>query len=435
MSDRKGAFKKLVKQKRDARRSDSWEHPKDRRFFLNPDEQESSAQNPCPVCDSHNKCIWISKNEVLCLEGGESPGWADKGNATGDRFEYRIYHRDLVDLPILTFQEILKQYPSQRPVLIDGLLRIGETMNVISAPKIGKSWSTVGLAFAVATGRPWFGKFATEQGRVLIVDNELHCETIAHRLRTVAQAADIHIDLLADSVSILPLRGRLRDINKLGMSLRKLGRGRYKLVILDAFYRCLPSGTDENDNGAMAGLYNALDTYTDDLGASFTNIHHSSKGDQTTKSITDVGSGAGAQSRATDTHLIMRPHEEDNAIVLDAAVRSFAPVSPVCLRWNYPLWTLAPDLDPACLRQPRSRKKKTESEPTEPPWNARRFADVFGKEEPRPRDVILEEARLLKLSDRKASELLKAAIGCGYLNSWKAKGANSKTLVCKRNPV
>ena len=63
---------------------------------------------------------------------------------------------------------------------------------------------------------------------------------------------------------------------------------------------------DENDNAAVAGLYNALDGIADSMGAGFCLIHHSSKGNQSDKAVTDVGSGAGAQSRAADTHLILR---------------------------------------------------------------------------------------------------------------------------------
>ena len=54
----------------------------------------------------------------------------------------------------------------------------------------------------------------------------------------------------------------------------------------------MPAGADENDNATMAGLYNALDCYADALGAAFVNIHHSSKGDQSGKAVTDVGAGA-----------------------------------------------------------------------------------------------------------------------------------------------
>jgi len=35
---------------------------------------------------------------------------------------------------------------------------------------------------SVATGRPWLGMFPTVKGDVLIIDNELHGETSAHRI-------------------------------------------------------------------------------------------------------------------------------------------------------------------------------------------------------------------------------------------------------------
>ena len=41
-----------------------------------------------------------------------------------------------------------------------------------------------------------------------------------------------------------------------------------------------------------------------------------SKGDQSGKSTTDVGSGAGSQSRAADTHLIIRQHEQEDVAVM-----------------------------------------------------------------------------------------------------------------------
>jgi hypothetical protein len=169
------------------------------------------------------------------------------------------------------------------------------------------------------------------------------------------------------------------------------------------------------------------------MGAAFALIHHASKGNQSAKSVTDVGAGAGAQSRATDTHLVLRPHEEKNAVVLDAAARSWPPIAPICLRWEFPLWKPASDLDPTALRPDRPSKKKAAAEepskPPEPVWTPKRFADTFGKPEPRPRAVVLEEAQTAGLSDRKAERLLSAAIGCGYLHDWKEAGANSRTMI------
>ncbi len=340
-------------------------------------------------------------------------------------------------LPIMSAGELMSKYPDRRPAVIDGLLRVGETMNVIAPSKTGKSWLTLSLAFAVHTGRPWLSSFQTRQGMVLVIDNELHRETITHRLRTLAGALNWPTEDVA-RIDIMALRGRLENLYRLGDDLRKIERGRYALVIIDAWYRTLPQGTDENDNASMAALYNQLDCIADKVGASFALVHHASKGDQSAKSITDVGSGAGAQARATDTHLILRPHEEDHVVVLDAAVRSWPPVAPCCLRWGFPQWTPAPELDPSALRKPNRRQTKPEREdPAQKPlpWTAKRFADTFGKPEPRARGAILEDARLAGLSDRSAKDLLAGAVDCDYLFSWKEAGAASKTLISTVKPA
>ena len=94
-------------------------------------------------------------------------------------------------------------------------------------------------------------------------------------------------------------------------------------------------------------------------------VHHSTKGNQSGKAVTDVGAGAGSQSRATDTHLVLRPHEQDGVVVLDAAVRSWPPVMPRCLRWTFPVWTPDDALDPAALRSERPRRRPKAEAKTE----------------------------------------------------------------------
>ena len=117
-------------------------------------------------------------------------------------------------------------------------------------------------------------------------------------------------------------------------------RGYFKLVVLDAFYRFLPKDADENSNSNLTDVYNRLDSYASMLDCSFILVHHASKGNQSGKSITDVGAGAGSQARATDTHLVLRQHEEDDCVVVDAAVRSWHPIDPICLRWSFPVWNV-----------------------------------------------------------------------------------------------
>jgi len=307
--------------------------------------------------------------------------------------------------------ELVKAHPLLRPPVIHDLLREGETMNVIASPKTGKSWLTLDLAIAVATGRPWLGRYATEPGDVLIIDNELHRETSAHRIPKVAETRGVAMREIGDRIFVDNVRGRLLSINGLAVYSDALEPGRFKVVILDAFYRFMPVGGDENDNGTMANIYNAIDRLAERLGCCFVLIHHSTKGNQSGKSVTDVGAGAGAQSRATDTHLVLRPHEEDGVVVLDAAVRSWAPIEPVCLRWEFPVWSVDESLDPAALRSEKPRKRDDPGAS----WTPELFTRSFVATEPALRESILAAACETGLSKWRATCLLREAEAAGLI--------------------
>lgn len=320
-----------------------------------------------------------------------------------------------------SLRSLIGRFAEMHSPIIHGLLRVGETMNIIAPPKACKSWLASDMALAVATGRPWLDRFKTEVGDVLIIDNELHAATSAQRIPMVMSARGIDPEKVADHIFVANLRGDLRDINSLGEYFNHVIADRFKLVILDAFYRVLPSDADENDNAGMARVYNQVDRYAEMLGAAFVMIHHTSKGNQSLKSITDVGAGAGSQSRATDTHLVLRPHEEDGAIVLDAAVRSWPPLDPVCLRWHYPVWSLDESLDPSRLRvESRRRRAKTEAaEASEPEWTPERLVEAFVSEAPQQTVSIIAAAKAASLSERKATKLLKQAEADGLVHRWR----------------
>lgn len=326
-------------------------------------------------------------------------------------------------LVMKSIRELINENPDLRQPVIHGLLREGETMNVIASPKIGKSWLITDLALAIATGRRWLDTFECERGNVLIIDNELHSETSANRIPKVMRARNIPLDEVAERVFIDNVRGRLKDIIGLGEYFQQLTPGRFKLIALDAFYRFMPPDTDENDNASMSRVYNYLDSFAARLGCAFALVHHSSKGNQSGKSVTDVGAGAGSQSRATDTHLVLRPHEQDDVVVLDAAVRSWPPIAPRCLRWAFPVWTPDDSLDPADLRPERPRRRpKAERKPAEssaPAWDAERFAAEFVRDEPATILAITQAATDTGLSERKATKLLKQAETQGLIYRWR----------------
>lgn len=248
--------------------------------------------------------------------------------------------------------DFLIEYPHKRRPIIKDLLRAGETMNIIGASKAGKSWLILGLLLAMAAGRVWLGRNLAK-GRVLLIDNELHREELSSRIGRAMAAMEITNDDIGDRFDVLPLRGQLADIHTLATMMGGLASVGYAMIALDAFYRVLPEGVSENDNAQMASIYNKIDEIAGSLDCAIVLNHHASKGDQSGKAITDVGSGAGSISRAADTHLIVRPHELDGHAVLEGVCRSFAPVVPTTIRYDWPLWSVS-DIEPK-VKRPQQR--------------------------------------------------------------------------------
>jgi len=295
-------------------------------------------------------------------------------------------------------------------------------MNVIAPPKAGKSWFVLDLALSVATGRPWL-EFDTTPGRVLVLDNELHPPTLSHRLDKVADAREIPREDYddCDRVFLDTCRGKGLDLFALRDYFAGVPADFYTLVIIDAFYRFLPTGIDENSNADLTALYNELDTLADRLHCCLVLVHHSTKGSQSQKSIVDVGAGAGAMSRATDTHLILRAHEEENVVVLEAAVRSFPPVNPVCLRWTFPVWQVEPELDPAKLSEGRRKKPDKpadEAKPERASITPEKFVEAFVTAKPRTKAEIIIAADAAHVPERKAQMMFTAAGAQGLIYPW-----------------
>lgn len=298
----------------------------------------------------------------------------------------------LAPIERFSIKQLFQDHPRLYAPVLDGIVRERETCNIISVSKIGKSWLLYALMLSIITGRAWFGRFRTAKGRVLLIDNELHRATLANRIRTVAQEMQIEEKDYVDALDVWPLRGNLRDIHQIAPDIATIKPGDYKGLFFDAKYRMLPAGTSENDNGAETQFYNRLDQYADQTAAAIFNVHHSSKGSQGDKRVTDVGAGAGAQSRAADAHLILREHEQDETVVMEAAVRSFAPIEPLPLRWQFPLWVPADDVDPAKLRGRLNANERKQKENDEDGIQA--IVDALNKEQPQTESQLRGSAGL-----------------------------------------
>jgi hypothetical protein len=309
----------------------------------------------------------------------------------------------------LSPSQLYASRPSLRTPIIHDVLRRTEIMNLIAPSKAGKSWLALGLALSVGGNRPWLGRFDVNPGRVLLLDNELHEETIAHRMRWVAEAMGLDLADYDGMVAVESFRGRLVGLAEMRGYFEAIA-GLYSLVILDAAYRFTVPGESENDNAAMTARYNLLDQYADVSGAAISVVHHSSKGTQEGKAVTDVGAGGGAQSRAADTHLVLLNDSQigPGRLVVDAAIRSFPPIEPFVIRREGPLW-LADGEVPA-----KPDRKRTIS--------PEMFAAKYAQSTPQTKEEILFRANQDGMAQRPAKAILQAALTQGFLHPWKNHG-------------
>jgi hypothetical protein len=247
-----------------------------------------------------------------------------------------------------SFRDLRATYPNLRPPVIDGLARQGEVVNIISNSKAGKSWFLHLLLHDFIAGREFLGRFATTPGKVLLIDNELQRETLASRIATVADALGIPPEHYQDDLIVWTLRDNIPTWPELAKRMQRVDPDDYAIIAFDSKYRFAAPGTSENENVDETQIYNLVNRVGGNAVKIF--IHHATKGSQSDKRVTDVGSGAGAQSRATDCHLVLREHAEPDTVVLEAALRSFPPVEPISLRWAFPLWHPAEDVDPTLLK-------------------------------------------------------------------------------------
>ncbi|WP_425618778.1 AAA family ATPase [Anatilimnocola sp. NA78] len=316
-----------------------------------------------------------------------------------------------------------------RHVVIEGIVREGETINIVSDSKVGKTWFVHGLALSICAGVEWLG-FPISQGKVLLLDNELHEPTLVHRIRQIAGTLRLDESTFAERLDVECYRGRLTDIHGVVERLKRTTPGSYKAVILDSLYRFAPKGFDENSNAHTTELYNLIDSAAAHLGCAIVCVRHTSKGSQSNKSVTDTGAGAGAQSRAADCHLVLRAHEEESAFVVAAALRSFPKMEPFTVKFEWPVFFRAPELDPTLLAPDKPRKSKTPHPEAllEPSWNAQQFASDFVTSQPQSQATIISAAVKAGLSERRAGALLKSATDSRLAFLWQGSDRRQKAF-------
>ncbi len=321
----------------------------------------------------------------------------------------------IFDIAVNATDQLSDPEPMAEPV-IDGGLRRGEVGLWTGATKTAKSWSILHWHCAIAAGVPCFG-YGCRRGNGLLIDGELARPTIFHRLRKVADQYD-GIDL--SGLKIVPLREKPMDIDGLLRLLRDVQPGQFDFITIDPIFKLLPADADENNNAFIASFFTKLIVAATRMDCAILCVHHQSKGNQAGKSVADLGSGAGAQSRAVDWHCGLREHAEAGCVSLHTICRSFPPTDPSVWDLKPPAMAQRFELDAEDLKQPKARKAKTaEPKPEKaarPNWET---AAKFAGDD--PRDVAYFAAEL-NIGERRSVELLRQAVAKRRLYLWPRQG-------------
>lgn len=317
--------------------------------------------------------------------------------------------------------DIWRTSPSPREPVIDGLLRRGQVGNLISTSKSYKTYLILGLAISFVMRRDWLDRFPCVGGRALVIDLELQRPDITKRTRDIGVAMHAPDALISTAIEMIPLRGHNGSIENIERILLPMSPRTYDLVIIDPLYKCYPDPFDENNNAQMTSLYRRFERLAEHIDGALMIVHHGTKGVQSDKRTVDIGAGASAQSRSADCHIALREHEQPDAVVLDARVRSFPPIDPLVLRWEYPQWQRDLALDPNELKTGR-RGGRAAAQPVAKekpePWTPERFVTAFVTDEPKDKKLIVGRARFAGVPFNQIDTLLALAIDSGHVFPW-----------------
>jgi hypothetical protein len=243
--------------------------------------------------------------------------------------------------------------PALPAELVKGILHQGSKMVIGGTSKGRKTMTLIDLSVSVATGTPWWG-LPCIQGPVCYINFEIQDPFFAHRTHVVCEAKGVI--LAKDAFMVWNLRGHGEGLENLTSDLMAVLRHKkFVLIVFDPIYKGLGS-RDENKAGDVASMMNELEKIAVQTRAAIAFGAHYSKGNQAAKESIDRIGGSGVFARDPDSILTMTAHEEPEAFTVDATLRNFAPIEPFVVKWEWPLFNRADDLDPERLKPARTGK-------------------------------------------------------------------------------
>jgi hypothetical protein len=293
------------------------------------------------------------------------------------------------------------------PEIVRGMIRRGEKASLGGSSKSKKTFTGLDLVLSVASGKPWMG-IETTKVPVVIVDMELRKKTLQLRIKKILEVKGI--TLQRGDLHIIALRGKVTTAEKALAHVKANCPQNVGLFFIDPFYK-LNAGRDENSAGDITTVMNLIDNLGAAFDAAILYSAHYSKGNQAGKEAIDRISGSGVYGRDADTIISMTAHKEPECFTMEPIFRSFAPMVPWVVRWNYPLMERADDLDPAQLKKAPGM--------FEAQFSLDQLSDIIAGKTMSSSEIERQCWDKYEMSDSTVKRLLKAALNQGKVEKLK----------------
>jgi len=204
--------------------------------------------------------------------------------------------------------DILKMELNEEPFLVENLIP-NKSLCVLSGyPESGKSWIILELARSIASGNSFLGIFQTQQGKVLIVDEENGIEEFKRRMTLLKFDSTLPIYLFSQKGFKVDNQEDFRGL------LEFVENEQIKLVIFDPFVAI--HSKKENEAGDMQKVMEVLQEFNL-VGTSVLFAHHHRKELGWSKiNPSQSLRGSSVLFGRVDSHLAIEKKEKEGEITL-----------------------------------------------------------------------------------------------------------------------
>ena len=221
---------------------------------------------------------------------GEQPSALARTDSIADS---ETAHKRFGKIQVMTMPELMETRFPIRPAVIDGLLPAG-TYLLAGAPKIGKSFLVLQMAYQVSMGEQFLG-FSSRQGTVLYLALEDTYERLQKRLAQMTEQDSEHLILSVFSETLDEgLIERLTDFWSEHTDT--------VLIIIDTLQRVRGHTPDSGSYAADYDTLARLKEFSDTYGVTVLVVHHTRK--EGAEDVFDMISGTNGLMGAADGALL-----------------------------------------------------------------------------------------------------------------------------------